>query len=352
AIFALASATGFPIASEATSQLRFAEAPTGVTIFDALDPAYRSPRFRDCADPDLVLHIGKPVVSTGWERRMATSTATHVVLADHGWNDPHSKASRLLFAPPAKSARAIVSGLASKRAATPTAWQTLIQRANAIAWSAIDADLASHAETCSEGSIARAVASSVADGQLLMVGNSLAVRHLDTFCKQGSSRATVLSQRGASGIDGLVASAAGSASKQGAPLTLLLGDVSLLHDLTSLRLARSLEVPLVVVVIQNYGGRIFEHLPIASAQGIEPEIMHLTTTPHDIDLSHAARLFGARWARVTKPHELVTALEEAHRHPGCTLVEAIVDEHGSAEQSRRIARVIDKEMERELARVT
>ena len=47
-------------------------------------------------------------------------------------------------------------------------------------------------------------------------------------------------------------------------VALLIGDVSFLHDLSGSSCLREARSPLVVVVIQNGGGRIFDLLPIAS----------------------------------------------------------------------------------------
>ena len=56
-------------------------------------------------------------------------------------------------------------------------------------------------------------------------------------CARGGPPRTVLTQRGAAGIDGLIASAAG-ATRAGQPVLLVLGDVSFAHDLGGLLAAR------------------------------------------------------------------------------------------------------------------
>ena len=68
----------------------------------------------------------------------------------------------------------------------------------------------------------------------------------------------MLHQRGAAGIDGLVAGAAGARSVVAAPIALLLGDIALLHDAGGLAAASAVRGPLAIVVVHNDGGRIFE----------------------------------------------------------------------------------------------
>src|SRR5690606_28273593 len=107
---------------------------------------------------------------------------------------------------------------------------------------------------------------------------------------------------------------------------LLIGDLSLLHDLGGLASARLVRAPLAVVVVQNGGGRIFEQLPVANAA---PWAMPHFTTPHEVDLAHAAALFGLPFARAENRRELRAALSHALDHSGLSLIEAVVPPHGA-----------------------
>jgi isochorismate synthase/2-succinyl-5-enolpyruvyl-6-hydroxy-3-cyclohexene-1-carboxylate synthase/2-succinyl-6-hydroxy-2,4-cyclohexadiene-1-carboxylate synthase/O-succinylbenzoate synthase len=77
----------------------------------------------------------------------------------------------------------------------------------------------------------------------------------------------VAANRGASGIDGVISSAAGFASGLQKPTTLLIGDVSFMHDSNGLMLLRAQPpgAPVTVVLVNNGGGGIFSFLPIASS---------------------------------------------------------------------------------------
>ena len=69
---------------------------------------------------------------------------------------------------------------------------------------------------------------------LLFCSNSLPIRHLDMFC---AAAPTVLSNRGASGIDGILHTALGAAlggAAGGGSATCLIGDLAALHDLNAL----------------------------------------------------------------------------------------------------------------------
>lgn len=331
----LSRRTGYPVLAEATSQLRFVAGE--MARCDGFDAALRSPVFRRWARPDLVIQVGGAPVSSGWERFMAEHDGvTRVVVAPHAWHDPDSTATDLLLGDVEMSLRALADSL--DREDGPTGWGRQWREVDSAVWTAVDAELASgRGDELSEGEAVRAVLEHLPRGSLFMVGNSLPIREVDTFCPAGAAEVGVLSQRGANGIDGLVAGAAGSAVAAGdRPVTLLLGDVSLLHDLAGLALGVGVDVPFVVVVVQNNGGRIFEQLPLASVPGLAPSTMAHVTTPHRAVLEHAALLWGHRYAAAATGAELAKALDEAYAQPGCTVVEAVVPPHGAAAQHARL----------------
>lgn len=345
AIFALAAATGFPLLGEASSQMRFtASPPPGVVMCDAFDVLLRSRGFREQHVPDVVIQIGAASpTSSAWEPYVAQHAQTnHVVIARHGWNDPASRASTLLVGDVGEIARALAAELSTGNP-DPSAWAKKFASANKLAWHSVEAELAAQ-RGLTEGEVARTLVANLPAESTLVIGNSLPLRALDTFAGHGAVRARVISQRGVNGIDGFLAGAAGSATALPGAMTLLIGDVTFLHDLTSLFLLRRGGDPFVVVVVQNYGGRIFEQLPLATLPGLEKGVLEHVTTPHALDFSHAARLFGHAYERVDSRAALKDALAAAYGRGGSTLVEAIVPPHDGAEQNRRVWRSVDAKL--------
>lgn len=122
----------------------------------------------------------------------------------------------------------------------------------------------------SELAVVRELTRLIPEHGTLFVGNSLPIRELLWVgVRDGVSR-TVLGNRGASGIDGLVSTAAGVATGMRSPVTLLIGDMSVLHDLSGWLWLSRLQYPIIMVVLNNGGGGIFDHLPIANQQ---PDIL-------------------------------------------------------------------------------
>ena len=89
---------------------------------------------------------------------------------------------------------------------------------------------------------------------------------------------------------------------------LLIGDVALAHDIGGLLAASRLGLRLVIVLIDNDGGGIFNFLP-AAAEG-EAFVEHIAT-PHGLDFSHAAALYGIGWERVADVASFRAALAAA-----------------------------------------
>jgi 2-succinyl-5-enolpyruvyl-6-hydroxy-3-cyclohexene-1-carboxylate synthase len=157
------------------------------------------------------------------------------------------------------------------------------------------------------------------------------VRDLDTYATAGDAPVPVAANRGASGIDGTVATAAGFARGLGRPVTLLIGDLALLHDLNSLAMLR--DVHSVVVVLNNDGGGIFSFLPVASQkQFFEPYF----GTPQGVGFGSAAEMFGLGYERPTTTEEFVEAYHGACARRSSTLIELRTDREENAALHRRL----------------
>jgi 2-succinyl-5-enolpyruvyl-6-hydroxy-3-cyclohexene-1-carboxylate synthase len=112
--------------------------------------------------------------------------------------------------------------------------------------------------------------------------------------------------------------------------TLLLGDVSFLHDLNGLQLASLASGSLVIVVVNNGGGRIFDQLPIAR-DGKEAWLRYFTT-PHDADLESAALVYGCEFHSTDTVTGFRRALDLGYARKGCTVIEAVVPPQSALHQ--------------------
>ncbi|PHM40777.1 2-succinyl-5-enolpyruvyl-6-hydroxy-3-cyclohexene-1-carboxylic-acid synthase [Xenorhabdus szentirmaii] len=180
------------------------------------------------------------------------------------------------------------------------------------AFKCVDAKLAGK---FSEAAIAHQLHQLLPEQGQLFVGNSLIVRLIDAL-GQLPAGYPVYSNRGASGIDGLIATAAGVQRAAGKPTLAIIGDISALYDLNSLALLRHLSAPLVLIVVNNNGGQIFSLLP--TPQKVRQRFYCM---PQDVSFSHASAMFGLNYAVPKNWPELRQQAERAWTCKEATLIE-------------------------------
>ncbi|MFC5706974.1 2-succinyl-5-enolpyruvyl-6-hydroxy-3-cyclohexene-1-carboxylic-acid synthase [Aeromonas eucrenophila] len=177
------------------------------------------------------------------------------------------------------------------------------------------------------------------EGQLF-VGNSMPARLMDMLGEPGKGPSRVMTNRGASGIDGLIATAYGFAQSveqsSDEPTTLLLGDLSALHDLNSLALLGKTSRPLVVILLNNDGGSIFRMLPVPTGDQLLETYYCL---PHGLHFEHAAAMFGLQYRAPTTLAEFEQAYAEA-LEKGVTLIEIKVPSQEVAEDLKALGSAI------------
>lgn len=101
------------------------------------------------------------------------------------------------------------------------------------------------------------------------LSNSLTIRAFDRFRSRGNFKegSRIFCNRGASGIDGILATTMGI-STEGATISII-GDHSFLYDLPLLPDLKNLDVHATLVIVDNQGGHIFDHLPISKNDALE-----------------------------------------------------------------------------------
>ncbi len=137
----------------------------------------------------------------------------------------------------------------------------------------------------------------------VFIGNSLIVRLVDMFSVIDHRQ--VYTNRGASGIDGLVATAAGIQKASQQAMLMLIGDTSLLYDLNSLALLNPCQQPFVLLVTNNDGGAIFDLLPVP-----EQQKQALYQMPHGLQFQSAAQQFGLRYSQANQFEQCLASIEQ------------------------------------------
>ena len=299
-----------PVLADIGSGLRFLDCPL---ILAGADGFMKLEAIAAKA-PDLVLRIGDLPTSKPLNQYLARHRAPSLAIGpDRMRHDPEALVHATLEAPVDWAFDRLGELLPSMT--LEAGWtETLLE---------LEARTASHFSASELPLEAYATATAVRalpPGGAVFFSNSMPIRHGETYVREAAPGVRVHVSRGANGIDGIPSTAAGIAAGTAGPTLMVTGDLAFLHDLGGLAAARHAQCGLVILLLNNDGGGIFNFLPISGF----PEVFEpLYGTPHGLDLSHAARLFGFAHARVESASDVEAAVEAAFREGGCHVVEVM-----------------------------
>lgn len=324
AVGRLARRLGWPVLADALSPLRnfAAEVPGLVTRYDTV---VRSAEARSALAPQSVLCLHDWPTSKALRQWLQDADVPVTFVTNRADNPDalHGRTSTVRcdvewFAAHVRTTRARRSWVAAWLGAEKRVARRL---SRALAG----------AEGIFEGQVSAALAGWLAPGTTVMFANSMPVRDAEYFWPANNRRHAVHCNRGANGIDGTLSTAIGLAHG-GAPTVLLTGDLALLHDTNGLLLARELRGSLTVVVINNAGGGIFGHLPIAQ---FEPPFERFFATPQAVDFARLCASYGVDFCRADSMTRLAQLLRKAPS-PGVRVIEVATDRAADAAFRKRI----------------
>lgn len=252
AVLELSQRTGWPVLADGAGTLRGDLADTG-RVVSAYDLILRDKRLARVLRPKAAVIIGPLPTSKvlrAWLKE-ADVTAWQVGRPGENVDPTHSRWCRL-------DAHLVASGEkpAARASAYAAAWQSA-QKAAAKRLSRIV-----NVDWPFEGRAVAMLEEALGPDDRLFVASSMPIRDLEWFHHPAGPGPEILCNRGANGIDGTVSTALG-ASLDGRRTVLLCGDLAFLHDSNALLSAYGHRGDLTVVVINNQGGGIFNHLPVA-----------------------------------------------------------------------------------------
>ncbi len=337
AVTQLAQAAGLPVLADALSGVRFGPHLTNSDghILGGYDTFLQRGVVSHWEPPDLIIRFGAMPISQLLNDYIAAGqSARHIQVSETGvWQDDTHTTADFIWAEATAVCQAVTHRLAQQLAAPPNAgWLAQWQQAEQRSWEIISQV---QAETFFEGRLLAEVVELMPHPAALFVASSLPVRHLDQFARPHPAELRVLANRGASGIDGTIASALGVAAGSRLPLVLVCGDLAFYHDLNSLLALRRCGVNATIVLINNNGGGIFHRLPIAN---FEPPFTELFVTPPNLSFAAAAQMFGLEYSHINQPTDFKAAFCAAVQSPAPHLIEVSTSATHHEETRRAIAR--------------
>ncbi len=310
AVSALAQAAGYPLLAEAVSGVRFGAHVGAAPILGGYE------NYLDAMPaPQVVLRFGALPVgrkTLAWLRGLPPETEVVHISASGAWQDESYRLDTLLRAEPRAVCDAVrleVEAVSLLGGALRGQWLCAWQERETAHWQAHRRDWVP------------ALLEALPQPANLFAASSLAVRYLGEQAAPSRQDLRIYANRGLSGIDGTLASAAGLAAESRLPTLALIGDLAFLHDLNSLHLIRRLETPFAILLLNDDGGGIFRRLPIAAH---EPPFTTLFRMPHGMTFEGAASQFGLDYAQITTQEALPEAVARAFRLKRPALIEWLI----------------------------
>ena len=181
-----------------------------------------------------------------------------------------------------------------------------------------------------EGCIAYALSKSLTQSSQVCLANSMPVRYAELFWQKNDTQTGMFCNRGANGIDGTLSTALGIA-ESGKPTVLLTGDLAFLHDSNALLNSAIHNLDLTILLVNNQGGGIFEHLAIAS----DPNFERYFATPQTVDYASLCAALSVHYQKLNSLQDLDKALKSIVGE-GIRVFEIITDRKKDAETLRTI----------------
>ncbi|MEV7135637.1 2-succinyl-5-enolpyruvyl-6-hydroxy-3-cyclohexene-1-carboxylic-acid synthase [Arthrobacter sp. NPDC093128] len=321
---AFARAHGLPLLAEPSSNSRFG--PNAVGPYRLLLEHFGP----DSAQPiERVVLFGRPTLSRPVSALLARADVPSALYqpVPVAWYEPGRRTELPLDN---------LADLADFSGRGSSAWLDTWLLAGAAAQHALDQVLSG--ETAATGPSVGALVWKHARGQL-MLGSSNGIRDVDLAGQPlPEPQATVFANRGLAGIDGTISTATGIAWGGRQETTLLVGDVTFLHDAGGLLLGFAENDPLLrIVVLNDAGGAIFnllEHGAVQQAGTYGNAVERLFGTPHSVDIAALAAAYGVGHCAVSTTAELAEAL--AAPRSGRSIIEVRTDRQGLRELHGRI----------------
>jgi len=299
-ILSWATQAGFPIFPDVQSSLRY---EIHANIVNHFDLGLLAKTILD-EKPDLVVHFGGAFTSKRLLNFLDDGQIKYISIKPTPERiDPNHQVDHSLVT----SAQRFCASVSPDHSGGITDWLK--------AWQGIEGKLSPFISArfqqnsiLNDPAISNRLSSLIPAQHALLLGNSMAIRDMEMFAESKVDAQRVLGNRGTSGIDGLLATAVGIGTGDGCPVTVLVGDLAFLHDLNSLALLGSSQYPVIIIVLNNFGGGIFSFLPIKDEQDVfEP----FFETPHAIKFKAAAKLFSVSYTNPIDLNQFSKAYQQA-----------------------------------------
>lgn len=268
--------------------------------------------------PDAILQMGDRFVSKkllNWITFKKPKCHVQIVSNTHFANLTHSVTHRVIANP----WHLIEHLLHHLPCQPPSYWSSEWQRLNRTTKKAV-ADFFRREKALTGPSFFHHLPSWIPTKTPLFIGNSLPIREADSFFFPLKESDPLFGNRGLSGIDGNISTAAGISRGLQRSTFAIVGDLTFLHDLTSLFHLKESPCPLKLIVINNDGGGIFSFFPVGQKTHFSHPFFLLS---HGLDLKKSADFLKIPYQKATSLEEMEQFLKK--QTSTLTIIEMVTD---------------------------
>lgn len=339
AVLKLIKKMNLTVYTDITSGLRLTDCPTHIMRY--FDQELLSAAFNEFVRPSLVLHLGGRITSKRVNEFFAQNRPLQYILI----NNLHDRCDQIhAVTTRIESDLSWICELLSKKVTQKNAFLNIFsqkaQEVEQIITKNIDAE-----EEISEPFVARQISADIADHSGLFLSSSMPIRDMDLYGKTGRQSISVAANRGVSGIDGVIATAAGFAAGKKKSTTLLIGDLAFIHDINSLALVNNLQLPMIIILINNRGGGIFHFLPISKSEDVFERYF---AAGHDYSFGGVCETFKIDYCKVTDKAGFINTYRSAIEKALPAVIEVSTDRESNLKLRRKMKKEILTVLEQEI----
>jgi 2-succinyl-5-enolpyruvyl-6-hydroxy-3-cyclohexene-1-carboxylate synthase len=299
----------YPILPDGCSQLRFLSYPAAkisdqthkITINNNnnniicnYESMFRSTSFSEAYPPEIMLHFGRTSTSKGMEDFNEKYSPLKIIINEEGdFFDPTRKGKSYKSSPSHFCKSAIECFQVDKHIREEEYWLKPYLFADQIL-EQLKHKILFNSGFLNEIRIINDFLESVPGNSSIMLSNSLPVRDFDYWASCYPKRLNIFNNRGASGIDGIISTALGIASVKKETAFLITGDLAFYYDLNALLTAEKYSIPLIIILINNNGGGIFNSLPVSRYPDFLREYF---ITPHKLNFEKLTKAYGIDYSK-------------------------------------------------------
>lgn len=313
---------GYPIFADSTSNLRFFKSRNNFVISNP-DAILRSDELQKEIMPEMIIHFGSFNTSVYYEHFLKEFKGKRfVVNKNNNKVDPVNFNSIYFNATVKEFCELLLNEIPERKVSS-----TIIKIDETI--EEIKNEFINKLPFNSPLKLANKIVSLIPENSNLFLSNSLPVRDFDFFASKSNKKINVYSNRGASGIDGIISTSLGVALN-GNKTILVMGDLAFYYDINAIHVAIQNKIPTTIILINNNGGGIFNFLPVSQNKNFEKFFQ----TPLNINFSKIVKAFGGKYFLPKNENELAMYFYDSLNSNTFTVIEIKTNEKTALEERK------------------